>query len=117
MLTDAVLTKPQATRIASVAHDGMARAISPLHLMVDGDAVFCLASNRRPLDPRFGGLLAFNALLVAAADVFTDACMDALLSADSRETGRATATWPPPYTPDLSRRGDGWAASGPAVCW
>ncbi len=84
VLTDAVLTKPQATRIASVAHDGMARAISPLHLMVDGDAVFCLASNRRPLDPRFGGLLAFNALLVAAADVFTDACMDALLSADSR---------------------------------
>jgi L-aminopeptidase/D-esterase-like protein len=84
VLTDAVLTKAQATRVASIAHDGMARSISPLHLMVDGDAVFCLASNRRPLDPRFGGLLAFNALLVAAAEVFADACVDAMLSADSR---------------------------------
>lgn len=84
VLTDAVLTKAQATRVASIAHDGMARAISPLHLMVDGDAVFCLASKRRPLDPRSGGLLAFNALLVAAAEVFADACVDAMLSADTR---------------------------------
>jgi L-aminopeptidase/D-esterase-like protein len=84
VLTDAVLTKAQAGRVASIAHDGMARSISPLHLMVDGDAVFCLGSNRRRLDAGSGGLLAFNALLVAAAEVFADACVDAMLSADSR---------------------------------
>jgi putative pantetheine hydrolase len=88
VLTDAVLTKAQASRVASIAHDGMARAISPVHTMVDGDTVFCLASGQRPLDPQFGGLPSFNALLVAAADVFTDACLAAMLAADSR------ARWP-----------------------
>ena len=41
--------KAQASKIAAVAHDGMARAIRPIHSMVDGDTVFCLASSRRPV--------------------------------------------------------------------
>ena len=92
VLTDAVLTKPQAAKMAAVAHDGMARAIAPLHSMLDGDTVFCLASGRRPLvpaedpaaapDPR--ELAAFDALLAAAADVFTAGCLDALMSARGR---------------------------------
>src|SRR5207342_684153 len=42
--TDARLTKEQANRAATVAHDGIARAIRPSHTMYDGDAIFCLAT-------------------------------------------------------------------------
>lgn len=85
VMTDATLTKAQAAKLAAVAHDGMARAINPLHSMLDGDTVFGLASGRRPAssDPRMA-LGGFNALLALAADVFTDACLDAMLSARGR---------------------------------
>ena len=49
VLTDAILSKAQATKLASVAHDGMARAIRPIHSMIDGDTLFCLASSHRPV--------------------------------------------------------------------
>jgi L-aminopeptidase/D-esterase-like protein len=42
--TNAVLSVGQANRLASVAHDGFARAIRPSHTMVDGDIVFALAT-------------------------------------------------------------------------
>ncbi|MFC4352202.1 P1 family peptidase [Fodinicurvata halophila] len=48
--TDAVLTKPQAQRMASVAHDGMARSLVPSHTPLDGDLVFSLAIGARPLE-------------------------------------------------------------------
>ncbi len=42
--TDAALDKAQATRMATVAQDGMARAILPSHTPVDGDLVFAAAT-------------------------------------------------------------------------
>ncbi|MGD7043908.1 P1 family peptidase [Jeotgalibacillus proteolyticus] len=42
--TNAILTKSEASRVATIAHDGLARAISPSHLQEDGDTVFCLAT-------------------------------------------------------------------------
>ena len=45
--TNATLTKTQATRIAQMAHDGFARAISPAHTSADGDAIFALATGVR----------------------------------------------------------------------
>jgi L-aminopeptidase/D-esterase-like protein len=42
--TDAILTKAQAGRLATVGHDGLARAINPVHTMSDGDALFALAT-------------------------------------------------------------------------
>jgi L-aminopeptidase/D-esterase-like protein len=44
VVTDAVLSKEQANRIATVAHDGIARAIRPAHTMYDGDTIFGLAT-------------------------------------------------------------------------
>src|SRR4051794_39750071 len=44
VLTDAKLTKAQANRVATVAHDGIARAVRPAHTMYDGDTIFCLAT-------------------------------------------------------------------------
>ena len=47
--TNARLTKEQANRLASLAHDGLARAIRPVHTAADGDTVFCLATGEREL--------------------------------------------------------------------
>lgn len=53
--TDAQLTKPEATRLATAAHDGLARAIVPAHTPHDGDLVFSAATGRVPL-PAGGAL-------------------------------------------------------------
>jgi len=42
--TDAVLTKAQANKLATMAHDGLARTIRPVHTMFDGDTAFALAT-------------------------------------------------------------------------
>lgn len=50
--TDATLSRPEAQRVAIAAHDGMARAISPAHTLLDGDLVFSVATGARKLtDP------------------------------------------------------------------
>jgi D-aminopeptidase len=50
--TDARLTQAQAQRMATAAHDGMARAIVPSHTPLDGDLVFAAATGARALaDP------------------------------------------------------------------
>ena len=42
--TNAKLTKAQAKKVSQMAHDGVARAINPVHTMFDGDVVFTLAT-------------------------------------------------------------------------
>lgn len=61
VVTDADLTKEQANRVASVAHDGIARAVRPAHTRYDGDTIFCLATGAVTAPP--------DAIDVAAADV------------------------------------------------
>lgn len=52
VVTDAILTKPQAKRIAIMADDGLARAVRPAHAPMDGDTVFAVATQKKPLtDP------------------------------------------------------------------
>lgn len=48
VVTDALLSKEQANRVAAVAHDGIARAVRPAHTMYDGDTLFCLATGTVP---------------------------------------------------------------------
>jgi L-aminopeptidase/D-esterase-like protein len=71
VVTDAVLTKPQARRLAMIAQTGMARAIYPVHAPLDGDVVFAAATGEKPIDPLFGltelGMVAANALARAIA--------------------------------------------------
>ena len=47
---DAVLTKPQARRLAVMAQDGLARAVRPAHTPLDGDTVFALATGQIALE-------------------------------------------------------------------
>jgi L-aminopeptidase/D-esterase-like protein len=79
--TDADLSKSQAQKLAGTAHDGIARAVRPVHLLNDGDTVFALATGQRPLDA--GDPLALNAVLAAGADVVTRAIVNAVRAADS----------------------------------
>ncbi|MFS8200561.1 P1 family peptidase [Streptomyces sp. CWNU-52B] len=81
--TDADLSKAQAQKLAGTAHDGIARAVRPAHLLNDGDTVFALATGARPLaaqDP-----LALNEILAAGADLVTRAIVRAVRAAESVE--------------------------------
>ncbi len=48
--TDVDLNEAQAKRIAIMGHDGIARAVRPVHTPFDGDTVFCLSTAKRPLE-------------------------------------------------------------------
>ncbi|MFD9905182.1 P1 family peptidase, partial [Streptomyces sp. NPDC059063] len=86
--TDAELTKAQAQKLAGTSHDGMARAVRPVHLLHDGDTVFALATGERQLDG--ASPLALNEILAAGADLVTRAIVRALLAAESVETPGGT---------------------------
>ena len=61
--TDAQLTKAQANKLATMAHDGLARTIRPVHTMTDGDTLFALATggSGRPGDITVLGTMAAEA--------------------------------------------------------
>lgn len=71
VVTDAILTKPQARRLAMIAQTGMARAIYPVHAPLDGDVVFAAATGEKLIDPLFGltelGMVAANTVARAIA--------------------------------------------------
>jgi L-aminopeptidase/D-esterase-like protein len=56
--TNAVLTKAQASKIASMAHDGYARTMRPAHSMYDGDTIFAMSTGEVEADQSVVGLLA-----------------------------------------------------------
>jgi L-aminopeptidase/D-esterase-like protein len=67
--TDAILSKAQARRVASMSHDGLARAIRPIHTMFDGDTVFALSTGTLKSDVTTIGAVAADLLAVAIARV------------------------------------------------
>jgi L-aminopeptidase/D-esterase-like protein len=44
--TNVTLSKAQATKVAQMAHDGLARTINPVHTPVDGDTLFALSTGQ-----------------------------------------------------------------------
>ncbi|NPA91724.1 MAG: P1 family peptidase [Chloroflexi bacterium] len=73
--TDARLTKAEVNALATMAHDGLARAIRPVHTLLDGDTVFALSTGDRK-----GNVTAIGA---AAADVLAEAVVRAIRAATS----------------------------------
>jgi L-aminopeptidase/D-esterase-like protein len=65
--TNAKLTKEQANRLASVAHDGLARTIRPVHTISDGDTVFALATGEVEVEGA-QALMTLEALAVRAVE-------------------------------------------------
>ena len=71
VVTEAILTKPQARRLAMMAQTGFARAIYPVHAPLDGDVVFAAATGEKPIDPLAGltelGMVSANVVARAIA--------------------------------------------------
>jgi L-aminopeptidase/D-esterase-like protein len=58
VITNAKLTKTQTNSLASVTHNGFARAIRPVHTSADGDAIFAMAAGEVAASPDALGALA-----------------------------------------------------------
>lgn len=84
--TDAPLTKAQATRLAMVGHDGIARAVHPAHSPMDGDTLFTLATG----DGSGVEVADLAELSTAAADCVRDAIVNAVTAA---EPGLGLTAW------------------------
>lgn len=76
--TNAALDNPALVKIADLAHDGLARAIRPMHAMRDGDTVFALATHTDPKTlPNTTGPNLTDMVGAAAADAMVRAVLDA----------------------------------------
>ncbi|WP_433518289.1 P1 family peptidase [Nonomuraea sp. CA-143628] len=89
--TNAPLEKAAAARMAGNSHDGLARAIRPIHTLGDGDTIFGMSTGtgtplrvNNPADSR-----QLNEIFNAAADTLTRAAGHAMLAA--RTVGTATS--------------------------
>ena len=67
--TNARFDKTEMTKIAQMAHDGFARAISPSHTMYDGDTIFAMSTGTSPVAANVTGIGALAAEAVSGAIV------------------------------------------------
>ena len=89
VVTDAILAKPQAKRLAMIAQTGMARAIYPVHAPLDGDVLFAAATGEKPIDP----LLGLTELGMVAANVVARAIARGVFSATALPFPGALPAW------------------------
>ena len=75
--TNAAFTKAQATKLASMAQNGYARAIRPAHSMYDGDTIFAMSNGNVEADLSVVGLLAARVMeraVIAAVENAESIC-------------------------------------------
>ena len=89
VVTDAILTKPQAKRLAMIAQTGFARAIYPVHAPLDGDVVFAAATGAKQIDPLFG----LTELGAVAANVVARAIARGIYEASALPLAGALPSW------------------------
>jgi L-aminopeptidase/D-esterase-like protein len=95
--TSTTLGKAECLKFASVAQDGLARAIRPAHSMFDGDTIFALSTGGDALIAPVDGVeararaIVLTPLFEAGALAFARACTRAVLNARSHRNG------PPAY--------------------
>lgn len=100
--TNAALDKPALVKIADLAHDGLARAIRPMHAMRDGDTVFALATHTDPRTlPGTTGPNLTDMVGAAAADAMVGAVLDAA------EQTAGVGDWPSVAEAQTANRGTG----------
>jgi D-aminopeptidase len=88
--TDALLTKPQAARLAMMASAGLARAIVPVFTPLDGDIVFAAATGRTPLADPIRDLAAIG---LAAASCIARAVARGVFEATALPFPDALPSW------------------------
>ncbi len=89
VVTDATLTKPQAKRLAMIAHTGFARAIYPVHAPTDGDVLFAAATCQKPIEP----LVGLSEIGMVAANVVARAIARGVYSATALPFADALPAW------------------------
>lgn len=72
--SNAKLTKAQATKVAQMSHNGLARTIYPVHTMYDGDTMFAVATGEIEASVDLVGTL--------SADILAEAVMQAIKHAE-----------------------------------
>ncbi|WP_035009155.1 P1 family peptidase [Corynebacterium jeikeium] len=80
--TDAPLTKAQAKRLALAGHDGIARAIRPAHMPMDGDTLFAMATGEHGTGTAVDDI-GMSLLSAVAANTVERAIVHAVLAAES----------------------------------
>ncbi len=115
--TTAALTKAECGKFAAVAHDGLARAVRPVHSLLDGDTVFGVATGRDDLGSfelrvdhpdapaRRARVTWLNAVLEAGARCFAAACTDAIVLAAATGADPAYRDLCPTAFPSARRSG------------
>lgn len=85
VVTNAAFSKAQLTKIASMAHNGFARAIRPVHTTADGDSIYAVSTGREDGDLNAVGTLAAEVMarailrgVSAATDAFGLPCAHSL---------------------------------------
>ncbi len=66
--TDAALRDTQAHYLAQIAHDGLARTIRPVHTMLDGDAMFAIATGAIQRDIGISELMGLHVAAVTVVE-------------------------------------------------
>lgn len=65
IITNAVLTNSEASKISGIAHNGLARVIWPVHTSADGDAVFTMGTGKVKSDTNMLGAVASEIMAIA----------------------------------------------------
>jgi L-aminopeptidase/D-esterase-like protein len=96
VVTNAKLSKVQAQKMAQMAHDGYARAISPVHTPADGDSIFSLATGT------WDGPVNYGTVGALAAEAMADAVVRAATQASASNglpSARELGTIPRRFAP------------------
>ena len=75
LITNAKLTKAQCNKLASILHDGYARAIKPVHSTMDGDTIFVMTTGEKDVN--------FDAFAALATDIVQYSVIDGAIFAES----------------------------------
>lgn len=75
LITNAKLTKVQCNKLASILHDGYARAIKPVHSTMDGDTIFVMTTGEKAVN--------FDAFAALATDIVQYSVIDGAIAAES----------------------------------
>lgn len=98
--TDAILTKPEAKRLAHMADDGLARAIRPAHAPMDGDTVIAVGLQKQPLTH----IAHLTEIGMAAGDVLARAIARGVYEATALPFAGAQPAWRDKFRQDRGGR-------------
>ena len=91
--TNIDLNQAQLKKVAEMAHDGMARAIRPIHTQFDGDTVFAVSMPGSEIEITTNADAQLNSIGIAAAKTLELAIVNAVRSAKSVSGLVASCDW------------------------